>query len=239
MSRFSFNVALGLAFWLLAGSNLSSAEKPTDPGPKLHTGQAAIEKALTEPVSLEFTETPLEKVVEFLKNRCKIEIVIDLRALSDMGIGADTPVTKKLHNLPLRSALNLMLRDFDISWTIKDNVLFITTPEEEEIVLCMKVYDVSDLVVCRDDQGILWDDYDTLIDVICNMVMPTTWDCVGSPGSIAGASLGKAKVLVVNQTYHVHCKIAELLARTREVAEKNPDAETPRRNRPISRPEEK
>ncbi|MCD4726230.1 MAG: hypothetical protein K8R46_01095 [Pirellulales bacterium] len=239
MSRFSFDVALGLAFWLLAGSNLSSAEKPTDPGPKLRTGQAAIEKALAEPVSLEFTETPLEKVVEFLKNRCKIEIVIDLRALSDMGIGADTPVTKKLHNLPLRSALNLILRDFYISWTIKDNVLFITTPEAEESVLCMKVYNVSDLVVCRDDQGILWDDYDTLIDAISDTVMTTSWNCLGGPGSITGASFGKAKVLIVSQRYRAHRKIAELLARIREVAEKNPDAETPRRNRPITRPEEK
>jgi len=95
------------------------------------------------------------------------------------------------------------------------------------------VYDVSDLVVCHGVHDEFWDDYDTLIDVICDTVMPTNWDCVGGPGAIAGASLGGAKVLVVSQTYHIHCKIAELLVRIRKIAEKNPDAGPPRRNRPI------
>ena len=88
----------------------------------------------------------------------------------------------------------------------------ITTPEEAESRLTTKVLDVSDLVVCRDKDDELWDDYDTLIDVITSTIMPTTWDQVGGPGSITGASLGTAKVLIVSQTQDVHEEIATLLA---------------------------
>ena len=81
----------------------------------------------------------------------------------------------------------------------------------------------------KDDE--LWDDYDTLIDVITETVKPTTWDQVGGPGSITGASIGTAKVLIVSQTYEVQGEIARLLADIREIAKKKPDAELPRREK--------
>jgi hypothetical protein len=110
--------------------------------------------------------------------------------------------------------------------------LLITTPEEADNLLSTKVYDVSDLVVCRDKHDELWDDYDTLIDIIESAARPPSWDDVGGAGAINGASLGKAKVLVVSQTYEAHAEIADLLAQIREVAKKNPDGSLPRRDPP-------
>ena len=49
-----------------------------------------------------------------------------------MGIGTDTPVTKNLKGITLRSALRLMLRELSLTYIIKDEVLLITTPEEAE-----------------------------------------------------------------------------------------------------------
>ena len=98
---------------------------------------------------MEFIETPLSDVIDFLKDHHHIEIQLDNKALSDVGIGSDTPVTKNLKGISLRSALNLLLRDLNLTWTIQNEVLLITTPEEAENQLITKVYDVSDLVVCR------------------------------------------------------------------------------------------
>ena len=111
----------------------------------------------------------------------------------------------------------------------------ITTPEEAENHLNTKVYDVADLVVCRDEHDALWDDYDALIEIITSTIKPTTWDGVGGPGAIKGNALGTAKVLVVSQTRDVHEEIADLLKNIREIAKKNPNAGTPRRNRPARR----
>lgn len=217
----------------------SPAEKKTPPCVTKHTsmrvGEAAIKQALAQPTEIEFIEAPLTDVIDNLKEHHHIEIQLDNKALGDVGIGSDTPVTRNLKGVSLRSAINLLLRDLNLTWIIQDEVLLITTPEEAESRLATKVYDVSDLVVCRDKDDELWDDYDTLIDVIVSTIKPTTWDCVGGPGSISGASLGTAKVLIVSQVQDVHEEIAPLLAAIREIAKKNPDEEPPQRNKSIIR----
>jgi len=113
--------------------------------------QGALEKkiydALKSPTQLEFTETPLSDVINWLKDFHSIEIQLDNKALSDVGIGSDTPVTKNLKQITLRSAMRLMLRELGLTYIIKDEVLLITTPEEAEAQLSTKVYPVADLVI--------------------------------------------------------------------------------------------
>jgi hypothetical protein len=231
--------------WLLATPGLLADDKPK-PKPKepppaaakqppLRVGEAAIEKALTEPTQLEFVEAPLSDVIEFLKDHYRIEIQVDKKALDDASIGIDTPITINLRGVSFRSGLKLLLHPLNLTWTIQDEVLLITTPEQAETLMTTKVLDVSDLVVCRDKDDELWDDYETLIDQISGALMPTSWDQVGGAGSITGASLGTAKVLIVTQTRDVHEEIAALLAAIREIAKKNPDEEPPLRDRSLIR----
>jgi len=81
----------------------------------------------------------------------------------------------------------------------------------------------------------LWYDFDTLCEVITAILEPATTGSarVGGPGSIAGVSLAKARLLVVSQTDEVHHTINDLLAKLRAAAEKGPgDAKPPRRKRP-------
>jgi hypothetical protein len=161
------------------------------------------------------------------------DIQLDTKSMEDAGIAKDAPVTMNLKGITLRSALNLLLRPLKLTWTIQDEVLLITTPEEAENRLATKVLDVADLVECRDSKGELWDDYDLLIELIKSTVKPTTWDDVGGPGSICPADLGSAKALVICQTYQVHGEIAEVLAKIRAVAKKNPQGGPPRRDKPV------
>jgi len=108
-----------------------------------------INEALKSPTTLEFIDTPLSAVVEYLKDRHEIEIQLDRRALEDMGIPTETPVTSNLKGISLRSALRLMLNDLGLKYLIKDEVLLITTPEELENPenMPVKVYPVADLVI--------------------------------------------------------------------------------------------
>ena len=190
---------------------------------------------VNSPTEICFLEAPLNEVLEYLKVRHQIEVQIDHKAFEDVGIGADTPVTIDLKGISLRSALNLMLKRLSLTWIIEDEVLMITTPEEAEQQLLTKLYEVADLVTCRDEHDVLWEDYDTLIDVIASTIKPTSWDMEGGPGSIKGATLGTAKVLVVSETREVHEQIADLLVKIREVARKTPNVGMPRRNRPAPR----
>ena len=60
--------------------------------------------------------------------------------LEELGINTDETVTVNLHNISLRSALRLMLKDLQLTYIIQDEVLMITTPEEAEANLVVKVY---------------------------------------------------------------------------------------------------
>ena len=205
-------VLLGGFRWCPAAETVSAEQK--------------IEKALESRTSLEFIETPLQDVVDYLKDFHEIEIQIDKRALDDVGVGTDTPITRNLKNISLRSALNLMLGEHDLTYTIADEVLLITTREEAATRLTTKVYPVADLITrgeVRPGRGFTGGavaDYDSMIELITSTIQPESWDEVGGPGSIAPGTFLGTETLVISQNYQVHHKIAGLLEDLRKVAGK-------------------
>ena len=116
------------------------------------TGEAEqrIEKALRSPLhstGLDFVDTPLADVITALQDDYGIPIQLDNAALEEIGVGTDEPVTVNLHNVSLRSALRLMLKNLQLTYIIRDEVLMITSPQEAEANLVVKVYPVADLVL--------------------------------------------------------------------------------------------
>src|SRR4029079_5523772 len=74
-------------------------------------------------------------------------VQLNQTALAEAGIGTDSPVTINLRNISLRSALRLMLKNLQLTYIIQDEVLIITTKEDAEKDLVVKVYPVADLVL--------------------------------------------------------------------------------------------
>ncbi len=116
---------------------------------KLHGGEKAILKALKQKTSLDFVETPLKDVLDDLSKKHHIPILMDSSVLNEVGIDRATPITCKLSGIPLRSALEIMLDELQLKWTIYHDVLVITTPTkaESDEYMCTKCYDVTDLLV--------------------------------------------------------------------------------------------
>lgn len=194
--------------------------------------EAAIEAALAKPAQLDFDRVPLEEAIAALKAKHQIEIQIDRKALANSEMSPSATVTVHVKGVTLRSALNLMLGELDLTWIIDNEVLLVTTPEVQNTKLITRVYDVADLVACRDSEGNPCDDYQPMKNAIGNTIAPTTWDTVGGPASICEASLGTARVLVISQMDNVHHQIAALLADIRAVAaKKSGRAELPRLDR--------
>jgi len=238
-----------------AGKKSSKPAAKGTPARPLRTGEKAILKALEEPASFELFDTPLSEFVAYLREKYRIAAHIDKKALADLNIASDTKLTFSVSDIPLRSALDLMLRDFDLAWMIRNDALLITTPEVTENSLVTKTYDVSDLAVPMGDYryrgellptataerspfsilqgtglattvhymsmppgaktppaetapGVPPMEGGDLVDVITNMVQPSTWDSAGGPGSIKVF----AQLLVIAQTQAVHREIETLLA---------------------------
>lgn len=250
MSRVLLSCAVLAGGMLLPGATPQCAETAASPAPSVQLArseplqvapkklepraesraEAAIEAALKSTTQLEFIETPLQDVIDYLKDKHQIEIQLDKKAMEDAGIGTDTPVTKNLKNVTLRSALNMMLRELGLAWTIENEVLLITTAEREQETLATRVYDVADLVVCRDSKDKLWDDYEPLIELITTGVGDKSWGRRGGPASLAGGSVGTAKVLVVRAPREMQREVSELLEHIRATAAKKSSSELPRRD---------
>ena len=117
-------------------------------------GERTILKALKKSTSIEFVETPLRDVIGYLQEKHHIPIWLDSLGLEGAGVGGDTPITKNLKGISLRSALKLILDDLGLRYAIHNDVLLITSPTraESEEFLVTKMYPVADLVLPIQDR---------------------------------------------------------------------------------------
>ena len=106
-----------------------------------------INEQLNAPTQMEFIDTPLSDVIEYLKDLHGIEIQLDKKKLEELGVASDTPITRSLKGVTFRSALRLILHELDLTYLVDNEVLLITTQEAADQKLKTKVYPVADLVL--------------------------------------------------------------------------------------------
>ena len=207
-------------------------------------GEKKIEQALHAPTQVEFVETPLQDVIDFLKDFHKIEIQIDTRALNEVGIDHATPISRNFKGISLRSALRLLLGELNLTYVVRDEVLSITTPQQAAQMLSTRVYPIGDLAIASatplsgGTSGYETSGYgphvvrdESLDNLIRTTVEPKSWNVSGGPGTLAVISLDSKRVIVVYQTYAVHRQITALLDSLRELAGK-PEAAKPEPTKP-------
>lgn len=196
--------------------------------------EAAILKALAELSEAEFSDTPLPEVIEYWQKRHKIPIFLDRRACENVGVNVDHPITIQKKACSFRAILEQVLDGLDLTWTIRHESLWITTPEETENRLITRVYDVDDLLPARTED--LWSDLEELVDVITSTVAVNRWDDVGGAGSIRPLIVRGRGFLVIQQTWSIHLEIIQLLEDIREAVRARGVEENGRPHRPRSGP---
>lgn len=106
-----------------------------------------IYQELGKNTTIDVVEMPLKDVVLYLTETHNIPIVLSLKKLEEASVSSDTPITKSLRGITLRSALRLILKELELTYVVRDEVMQITTPEDAESQLITKVYPVGDLVI--------------------------------------------------------------------------------------------
>ncbi|HBI41705.1 MAG TPA: hypothetical protein DDY78_02480, partial [Planctomycetales bacterium] len=106
-----------------------------------------IENKLRTLVTLNFTDAPLKQVFDDLRGWENINIYVDQLALDQEAVSLERPVSVKLENVSLKSALNLILKQVHLTYIIKDEVLQITSESAARGKLERKTYQVADLVI--------------------------------------------------------------------------------------------
>lgn len=226
MLRYSaFMVCGALIGWCVASAPLKAPEDSSHARPLPTTRQARIRAALDEPSELDYGTQRLQDVVDYLARKHEIAIELDQKPLREMGVDGDTPITFSINEVTLRSLLELVLGELDLTYLIADGYLLITTKNAAAEKLYVQVYPIDDLVTAESDfrapllpRGKAGNDYQNLINAITGILAPTTWDDVGGPCSLTVHP--NSGGLAVSQTDEVHEEIASLLANLRRVRDK-------------------
>jgi hypothetical protein len=191
----------------------SAATKEPAEKSKAELIQEDIKRALDEPTQMEFVDTSLQDVIDYLKDLHKqkhpnFEILLDTKPLSDLGITPETTVTKNLKGISLRAALRIILRDLGLTYIIHNETLVITSPAE---ACYTKVYDVADLVAVKPGEN--YPSLASLMDMIAK-TCPSDGGPV-STGWIASLQSAEVVTAVVHEPEEIQDNVADLLAQLR------------------------
>ncbi|MCI0462395.1 MAG: STN domain-containing protein [Gemmataceae bacterium] len=240
MIRTSWLAALGavLALGGAIRAHKNPCTPPGNPAPGTYRSQTEqmIERKLAMPVSLNFKECPLGQVIEDLSNITGINVVADTDALREAAVNLEQPLSLRVEDISLQSALNILLKKAALTYVIKDGALQITTACPQPRLKTV-TYPVADLVVpigsgeselppflCRKFPELAGKHTPgqtgetVLINLITSIVERSSWCDVGGNGTIQFFPFGLA--LVVNQTQDIQEQIADLLAALRGLQER-------------------
>ncbi|MEW4490613.1 sigma-70 family RNA polymerase sigma factor [Thalassoglobus sp. JC818] len=197
------------------GSGAGASGVPVDSPIAVERNQSPQEERilelLDETTSLEFPGSPLSDVTTFLSEHYNIPVYIDERALSEEGLTVDDEVSIDIKNVPLSTGLKLMLKPLELTYLVKDELLYITTKYSAEEEYVTRVYDVRSLNV---------HDPETLADVLLNTVGVVSWRHQDGEGDI---SFFNGSV-IIRQTPAVHDEIETLLNQLAKQIRSNPNS---------------
>lgn len=153
---------------------------------------------LAQVVDLDFEDTSLADMLEYVRTTFGVQSYVDRIALADSGGDETTPVKVKLNAIPLEMGLGLTLSNLQLGYRLRHGVMIVSTKSQLDQDLDTRVYRVS---VRRES-------VDDLIELITSMVDPASWDENGGDAAIEIYN----QAMVVAQTDENHEHIRRLLA---------------------------
>jgi general secretion pathway protein D len=117
-------------------------------GRQLSDTELEIQRSLRKKVQVNFTQQPLGEVLSQLGNLAGISVYLDPQGLAAEGATSDMPVTLRLNqDVQLKSALNIILEQYGLTYVIQDEVLKVTSESIRASKTYVDTYPVADLVI--------------------------------------------------------------------------------------------
>lgn len=131
-----------------------------------------IRHELKQLTSIKAIELPLSDVVQEIAVQHNLPVVIDNRSLEEIGLSAGQPVNLYVEGVSLRSALRLLLRNYNLTYVVKDELLQIMSIECAEKKLGVRVFRIPDSIEANPDE---------FVKLIKSSLESNIWDLSGGP----------------------------------------------------------
>ncbi|PQO29972.1 hypothetical protein [Blastopirellula marina] len=193
-SRFHQPFVTALALILLAISPALAK------GPASQACLTMQQQVIDAKISVDVTEMRLTDFAELVERESKIPIRIDVLSLEENGLPDDAVVEARFKHASLHHVLLWTLRQLDLTYYVDSDEVVITAVYTADAAQQTRFHPVAKLL------GNPKPDYDSLIDMSCEIVQPDSWKQLGGPGSIAPLNGG----LVVSQITSNHLLLTRL-----------------------------
>jgi hypothetical protein len=188
---------------------------------------AEIERRLkTTKLDMKASDAPLDAVLQAIGKQADINVVVDERGLAVEGLSAKTPVNFEVKEVSAAAALTALLKPLKLATEIRDEVLVVTSQNQNDIRVYANVYNVADLVIPvpkmvslggenEKAKGRAVADFDSLIDLTTSTITPDFWNEKGGPAAIQPFPTNLS--LVVSHNQNGHQQIEELFGQLRQL----------------------
>jgi hypothetical protein len=187
---------------------------------KLTKEEAALLKALSSSISVDFDKNSFKEVMTYLGDKTGINLFPDTASLREAGVEYDSPVTFKANRVSVRTVLKKVLGDLGLTYVIMDGNVQIIHPDRVKDFMVTRAYPVQDLVAPFDmrwgllaNRAQMIQQANLLIQLIINTVEPTSWQGVSERGYGTIGFDPATMTLVVRQTAEMHYMLGGGLGR--------------------------
>ena len=106
---------------------------------------------------IQYDDTPLGDVLDDLRAKTGANIVANWQSLANFGVDRTTAISLNLRNVPAEKVLKIVLQNLSnayarISYIIQDDVVFIASGEDLDMIFELRVYEIADLLMETQDK---------------------------------------------------------------------------------------
>src|SRR5207244_1393545 len=117
--------------------------------------EQAILQALNTTISVNFRNSKLEDVIEYLETYTGQPILLDRDGMKDAEISYDTAVTLNVKSVTVRTILRKILGELGMTYVVKDETIQATSAQRARETLVVRRYYVGDLLAGMGFMGTL------------------------------------------------------------------------------------
>jgi len=170
--------------------------------------ERAILKTLNKTLSVEFKGDKFEDVINYLQKATDQPIIVDRAAMQEANVTYDGTTVNLKMTSTTRSVLKKMLAEVGLTYVIKDETIYVTTPARAKDLMTIRTYYVGDLISGDPRFGLVGSrlqmnqQVNQLLVLIQQTVDPDSWEYRNGPGAITFDPV--TMTFVVRQSAEVH-----------------------------------